>query len=43
MLRSVGLLVFIAVVALTFSLAARATGGVDREQRRPCRARWRTR
>ncbi|EUA35115.1 hypothetical protein I552_5904 [Mycobacterium xenopi 3993] len=33
-LRSVGLLVFIAVVALTFSLAARATGGVDREQRR---------
>ncbi len=33
-LRSIGLLVFIAVVALTFSLAARATGGVDREQRR---------
>ncbi|MDT7769795.1 MAG: hypothetical protein QOI30_2805 [Mycobacterium sp.] len=33
-LRTVGLLVFIAVVAITFSLAARATGGVDREQRR---------
>jgi hypothetical protein len=33
-LRTVGLLVFISVVALTFSLAARATGGVDREQRR---------
>ena len=33
-LRTVGLLVFIAVVATTFSLAARATGGVDREQRR---------
>lgn len=33
-LRSIGLLVFISVVALTFSLAARATGGVDREQRR---------
>lgn len=33
-LRTIGLLVFIAVVALTFSLAARATGGVDREQRR---------
>ncbi|MGC2652462.1 MAG: hypothetical protein WA317_02395, partial [Mycobacterium sp.] len=32
-LRTVGLLVFISVVALTFSLAARATGGVDREQR----------
>jgi hypothetical protein len=32
--RTVGLLVFISVVALTFSLAARATGGVDREQRR---------
>ena len=33
-LRTVGLLVFVAVVAMTFSLAARATGGLDREQRR---------
>jgi hypothetical protein len=33
-LRTVGLLVFISIVALTFSLAARATGGVDAEQRR---------
>ncbi|MEB3981941.1 hypothetical protein OQ968_11760 [Mycobacterium sp. 663a-19] len=33
-LRTVGLLVFVSVVALTFSLAARATGGVDRAQRR---------
>jgi hypothetical protein len=33
-LRTIGLLVFIAVVATTFSLATRATGGVDREQRR---------
>jgi hypothetical protein len=33
-LRTAGLLVFVSVVALTFSLAARATGGVDREQRR---------
>jgi len=33
-LRTIGLLVFVAVVATTFSLAARATGGVDREQRR---------
>jgi hypothetical protein len=33
-LRTIGLLVFIAVVATTFSLAARATGGIDREQRR---------
>jgi hypothetical protein len=32
-LRTLGLLVFIAVVATTFSLAARASGGVDREQR----------
>lgn len=32
-LRTLGLLVFIAVVAVTFSLAARATGGVDRERR----------
>ncbi|OBF44462.1 hypothetical protein A5787_13485 [Mycobacterium sp. 852002-50816_SCH5313054-b] len=34
MLRTFGLIVFISVVAVTFSLAARATGGVDREQRR---------
>ncbi|MEE6176666.1 hypothetical protein SKC42_09290 [Mycobacterium sp. 050134] len=34
LLRTAGLIVFISVVALTFSLAARATGGVDREQRR---------
>lgn len=33
-LRTAGLVVFITVVALSFSLAARATGGVDREQRR---------
>lgn len=33
-LRTVGLIVFISIVALTFSLAARATGGVDAEQRR---------
>lgn len=33
-LRTVGLLFFVSVVALTFSLAARATGGLDREQRR---------
>lgn len=33
-LRTLGLLFFISVVALTFSLAARATGGVDAEQRR---------
>jgi hypothetical protein len=33
-LRTIGLLVFISVVALTFSLAARATGGVDRARRR---------
>ncbi|MBW0020022.1 MAG: hypothetical protein JO236_21100 [Mycobacterium sp.] len=33
-LRTVGLLLFISVVALTFSLAARATGGVERDQRR---------
>jgi hypothetical protein len=33
-LRTAGLLAFISVVALTFSLAARATGGVDRAQRR---------
>jgi hypothetical protein len=33
-LRTIGLIVFISVVAVTFSLAARATGGVDRERRR---------
>jgi hypothetical protein len=33
-LRTIGLLVFVGVVATTFSLAARATGGIDREQRR---------
>jgi hypothetical protein len=33
-LRTAGLVIFIAVVATTFSLAARATGGIDREQRR---------
>jgi hypothetical protein len=33
-IRSVGLLVFAAVVGATFWLAARATGGVTREQRR---------
>ncbi|WP_199254924.1 hypothetical protein [Mycolicibacterium mengxianglii] len=33
-LRTVGLLVFIAVVATTFCIAARATGGVDAGQRR---------
>jgi hypothetical protein len=33
-LRTIGLLIFIAMVATTFSLAARATGGIDREQRR---------
>ncbi|MBV8785059.1 MAG: hypothetical protein JOZ00_00035 [Mycobacterium sp.] len=33
-LRTIGLIIFICVVALTFSLAARATGGVDAEQRR---------
>jgi hypothetical protein len=33
-LRTAGLLIFISIVALTFSLAARATGGVDRAQRR---------
>ena len=33
-LRTIGLLAFIVVVATTFSLAARATGGIDREQRR---------
>lgn len=34
MLRTVGLIVFICVVAMTFSLAARATGGVSAQQRR---------
>ena len=33
-LRTLGLIVFISVVAVTFSLAARTTGGVDRAQRR---------
>ncbi|HEX5255697.1 MAG TPA: hypothetical protein VFW69_17835 [Mycobacterium sp.] len=33
-LRTVGLIIFICVVAVTFSLAARATGGVTAEQRR---------
>ncbi|OBB95542.1 hypothetical protein [Mycobacterium sp. 852002-40037_SCH5390672] len=33
-LRTAGLIVFICVVAVTFSLAARATGGVSPEQRR---------
>ena len=33
-LRTAGLIVFICVVAVTFSLAARATGGVSAEQRR---------
>ncbi|OBA60867.1 hypothetical protein A5647_12215 [Mycobacterium sp. 1100029.7] len=33
-LKTVGLLVFISIVALTFSLAARAAGGLQREQRR---------
>lgn len=32
--RTAGLLVFVGVVALTFWLAARATGGVDRDRRR---------
>ncbi|OBH91621.1 hypothetical protein A5680_00205 [Mycobacterium sp. E2989] len=34
LLRTLGLIVFISVVAVTFSLAARATGGVDSERRR---------
>ncbi|MGD1174372.1 hypothetical protein [Mycobacterium seoulense] len=34
LLRTVGLIVFISVVAVSFSLAARATGGVDSRQRR---------
>ncbi|MGO9510218.1 MAG: hypothetical protein ACLPXZ_23815 [Mycobacterium sp.] len=33
-LRTIGLIFFISVVALTFSFAARATGGLDRAQRR---------
>ena len=33
-LRTVALVIFISVVALTFSLAARATGGINREQGR---------
>jgi hypothetical protein len=34
LIRSAGLVIFASVVAVTFSLAARATGGVDRQQRR---------
>jgi hypothetical protein len=34
LVRTVGLLAFASVVALTFWAAARATGGVDRERRR---------
>ena len=34
MMRTAGLLVFVTVVAVTFWLAARATGGVDRAARR---------
>ncbi|MGD1241781.1 hypothetical protein [Mycobacterium seoulense] len=34
LLRTVGLIVFISVVAVSFSLAARATGGVDSRHRR---------
>jgi hypothetical protein len=34
LLRTVGLLLFIVVVAVTFWASARATGGVDQEQRR---------
>ncbi len=33
-LRTIGMIFFISVVALSFSLAARATGGVDRDERR---------
>jgi hypothetical protein len=33
-IRSAGLLLFVAVVAITFSLAARTTGGVDRNKKR---------
>jgi hypothetical protein len=33
-LRTIGLLLFVAAVAATFSLAARAAGGVDRDERR---------
>jgi hypothetical protein len=33
-LRTAGLLLFVMVVATTFSLAARASGGLDRDQRR---------
>ena len=33
-IRTVGLVIFVAVVGVTFSAAARATGGVTREQRR---------
>ena len=34
LIRTAGLVLFASVVAVTFSLAARTTGGVDREQRR---------
>jgi hypothetical protein len=34
LIRTAGLLVFVGVVAATFWLAARATGGVDRQRRR---------
>lgn len=34
LVRSIGLMLFIAVVAATFWVAARSTGGVDRRQRR---------
>jgi hypothetical protein len=37
--RTIGLLVFASVVGVTFSLAAMATGGVDRRQRRALPAR----
>jgi hypothetical protein len=33
-IRTAGLLVFVAVIAVTFTLAARATGGVSNEERR---------
>lgn len=38
-LRTVGLLLFVLVVGVTFSVAASATGGVSREQRRALPAR----
>ena len=42
LLRTAGLLVFAAVVAATFWLAARATGGVDGNDAGSCRDSWRT-